>query len=876
VFCWSLVLVIELKVDGIIVYVKSQILIHLIAHIFTSFIVVYNCQTPHMLAFIIGFIGCLLVVRTLATFQLATPLLYWMNVQPTQVQTNAIEPRRKRQRATEMPPVIQDFENQEGEVPQVNLVAPLASEATIEDREGGSTTDEDRRATQEVLRSLRERSVSRSTTRESETHSTHLTHSSVDEDDEEMESTSSSGFGSSSVDTSPSQSTDTIHRQQIDTQQQQTPPSPPVQSLQPAGPQQSSANAGNPSHIVQSFSNGSVPVIEPPKEIYNGWMLVRSKMVGIAGKFVWHKRYVSLREDGWMSWYKDERTKPSQCYGYIFLHGCKVYPVVKDQGCKPQPKSFKLIIENMEKRLVHRHGPDPTVKPIKRTKNFNVRGKKCRFKCFDDGSLLNWVSFIEKAIIVGNKASFSVEEGMVVAGGESAVMNQDIDEVAPLQSVPDVIAHPVQVQELNRPAIEATPTSSEFTQSQALVRAVSRELSRSSSVSGPALRPSLRRSKEFTVDDINQVEEEGIDPENRKGLLKELTRAAAGLDLFRIALPVSLNEPLSFLQRMCEQVAYYELLDKAASCEDSCHRLLYVAAFAISQYSSERTTKPFNPLLGETFEFVNDNMRFMAEQVSHHPPVGASSAESDNFQYFQDLSVKTRFGGNSIPCEEVGTHNLVLPNTGDKFSWPGIKTVVHNVIVGRMWIDHFGDLEIVNAKTGDKAKLEFTESGWFSKGRWEVSGHIVDAEGKTRISIKGKRNEYIDATVIRGPPLDRMNPIWTHDKLQHEQSHPWKLNQFVQQLNVIDTFLNETLPETDSRFRPDRIALEKQDMKRAAAEKRLLEQKQRDQAKIRSQTGRVWAPKFFDKYEESGTTYWRSNGRYWRQREQRLREYNNQ
>jgi Oxysterol-binding protein len=38
----------------------------------------------------------------------------------------------------------------------------------------------------------------------------------------------------------------------------------------------------------------------------------------------------------------------------------------------------------------------------------------------------------------------------------------------------------------------------------------------------------------------------------------------------------------------------------------SVDRLLHIAAFAVSGYSGTagRTTKPFNPLLGETFEFV--------------------------------------------------------------------------------------------------------------------------------------------------------------------------------------------------------------------------------------------------------------------------------
>jgi hypothetical protein len=38
----------------------------------------------------------------------------------------------------------------------------------------------------------------------------------------------------------------------------------------------------------------------------------------------------------------------------------------------------------------------------------------------------------------------------------------------------------------------------------------------------------------------------------------------------------------------------------------SVERLMHIAAFAVSGYSGTagRTTKPFNPLLGETFEFV--------------------------------------------------------------------------------------------------------------------------------------------------------------------------------------------------------------------------------------------------------------------------------
>jgi len=69
---------------------------------------------------------------------------------------------------------------------------------------------------------------------------------------------------------------------------------------------------------------------------------------------------------------------------------------------------------------------------------------------------------------------------------------------------------------------------------------------------------------------------------------------------------VGFSEPLSFLQRLTEDLEYSDCLDAAAalSAQDSCLRLAYVTAFAVSGYANttERISRPFNPLLGETFE----------------------------------------------------------------------------------------------------------------------------------------------------------------------------------------------------------------------------------------------------------------------------------
>jgi hypothetical protein len=48
------------------------------------------------------------------------------------------------------------------------------------------------------------------------------------------------------------------------------------------------------------------------------------------------------------------------------------------------------------------------------------------------------------------------------------------------------------------------------------------------------------------------------------------------------------------------------------------------------------------------------------------------------------------------------------------------RTTVHNLIVGKVWLDHSGEMEVLNKTTGDKAKLDFTKCGWFSKGYFSV------------------------------------------------------------------------------------------------------------------------------------------------------------
>ena len=60
---------------------------------------------------------------------------------------------------------------------------------------------------------------------------------------------------------------------------------------------------------------------------------------------------------------------------------------------------------------------------------------------------------------------------------------------------------------------------------------------------------------------------------------------------------------------------YQDVLNKADDESDPVKRIMYVAAFAAAQYkcTDQRLNKPFNPILGETFELIGKDYKYFAE-----------------------------------------------------------------------------------------------------------------------------------------------------------------------------------------------------------------------------------------------------------------------
>jgi len=178
----------------------------------------------------------------------------------------------------------------------------------------------------------------------------------------------------------------------------------------------------------------------------------------------------------------------------------------------------------------------------------------------------------------------------------------------------------------------------------------------------------------------------------RKSLSQQLSRYLGKDIISMLSLPVSFFEPLTFLQRVAEAMQFFELLDKGCTTDDPIDRIAFLSAFHIATFSiADRTTKPFNPLLGETFEYIpsHGKFKYFAEQVSHHPPIGVGKVFADNFEYTQEFAVKTKFMGNSLDCSVTGREHLFVNKFCEHYSFGHPATCCHNCcrfnVFGSYW-----------------------------------------------------------------------------------------------------------------------------------------------------------------------------------------------
>uniref|UniRef100_A0A9J8DCB2 Oxysterol-binding protein n=1 Tax=Cyprinus carpio carpio TaxID=630221 RepID=A0A9J8DCB2_CYPCA len=334
-----------------------------------------------------------------------------------------------------------------------------------------------------------------------------------------------------------------------------------------------------------------------------------------------------------------------------------------------------------------------------------------------------------------------------------------------------------------------------------------------------------------------------------------------GKDLSKVAMPVQLNEPLNTLQRLCEELEYSELLDKAAHTQDPFERMVYIATFAVSGYASSHYRaggKPFNPVLGETYECdrPDKGFRYVAEQVSHHPPISACHAESKNYIFWQDVRWRNKFWGKSMEIVPVGTTHVVLPGFGDHYEWNKVTSCIHNILSGQRWIEHYGEISIKNSNSEKcQCKVTFIKAKYWNSSMNEVEGAITDHKGKVVHKLFGKWHEGM---YCGSPPSATC--IWRTNPMPPDYEQYYGFTKFAMELNELDPLTKPLLPPTDTRLRFDQRLLEEGNIESAEMQKQRIEQLQRERRRVLEENHMTHQPRFFQKSKDDT---WVSNNTYW-------------
>ncbi|XP_035493521.1 oxysterol-binding protein 1-like isoform X1 [Scophthalmus maximus] len=327
--------------------------------------------------------------------------------------------------------------------------------------------------------------------------------------------------------------------------------------------------------------------------------------------------------------------------------------------------------------------------------------------------------------------------------------------------------------------------------------------------------------------------------------LWSIMKNCIGKELSKIPMPVNFNEPLSMLQRLSEDLEYYELLDKGAKCQSSLEQMCYVAAFTVSSYSTtvHRTGKPFNPLLGETFELDRlgeCGYRSLCEQVSHHPPAAAHHAISEKgWTLRQEITLASKFRGKYLSIMPLGSIQCLFDKSNNHYSWKKVTTTVHNIIVGKLWIDQSGEIDVVNHRTGDRCHLKFAPYSYFSRDvPRKVTGVVTDKDGKAHYVLSGTWDEKMEfSRVMQSSKGEngtegkqrtvyqtlKAKEIWRKNPLPDGAENMYFFSSLALTLNEPE----EGVAPTDCRRRPDQRLMEEGRWDEANAEKQRLEEKQR-------------------------------------------------
>ncbi|KAF9042056.1 hypothetical protein BJ165DRAFT_1415892 [Panaeolus papilionaceus] len=321
------------------------------------------------------------------------------------------------------------------------------------------------------------------------------------------------------------------------------------------------------------------------------------------------------------------------------------------------------------------------------------------------------------------------------------------------------------------------------------------------------------------------------------------TSILVGMDLSKVTFPTFVLEPRSMLERITDFMSHPDLIFGAEGFDDPEERFIRVLQYYLAGWhiKPKGVKKPYNPVLGEFFrcryDYANGTQGFyIAEQVSHHPPISAFFyiSPANHVSIIGELRPKSKFLGNSVSTTMEGENRVTLlgkPEDGEYvITMPNMYA--RGILFGKMVLE-LGDTCIAkNEKHGLYCDLEFKTKGFFSGTYNALAGRV--RKGTTEIGeVSGRWSHIMD---FKNNNTNQRRVLFDAVKDGQNVCPKWVPPESEQEANESRRLWHKL---TD--------AIVAKDMEAATVAKTAVEDAQREQRRKLEESGQVHVPKFFEK-----------------------------
>ena len=352
-------------------------------------------------------------------------------------------------------------------------------------------------------------------------------------------------------------------------------------------------------------------------------------------------------------------------------------------------------------------------------------------------------------------------------------------------------------------------------------------------------------------------------------------------------LPIQFNEPLNTLQKECERFIFCSLLNQASAEKKPEMKFALIVAFITAEMSMSigRILKPMIPLVGETYEYVDNDLkyRFFAEEVQRMPGhISAFIVEGEKWKYWGDNRNTSSFRffsgaygvdfGNKIHLELLNENEENKEPKFDRFIYNRPSALLKGILINKLHYDFNGEINIVspdypNILCSVEYISDYNEEG-IIKGKI-VKGDDID-NGEIIYQIGGNWKKEIYITDNEDNNKQVLFTVKEEDFFKNSVEK-YVIPQYCCNLNYLPDKLKEVLPVTDTRNRPDQKEYEIGSTDKSQEIKAVLEEMQVYKQDILDKSNKEHQPIYFsNEYNEDSKDFvFTYKGGYWEDRKKK-------